>query len=130
MFESNLLGTHPKFYRTAKQHTKVVTELELNLTLVEEDALWNKIVDTYDGKDYDFPGFFYLSWRVLLYKLFKCSLPKKNVLAKTGMHLCVAVLDAVDEYLPTELQSALADIDVEMTPINQLRDILKAHLKK
>lgn len=125
MFESNLLGTHPKFYRTAQKHMTVVNAFDIPVTTAQEDFIWDEVVDKYDGKDYDFPGFFYFVWRGFLLKFFNVPLPRKNVFAKTGMYLCIALFEIIEPYTPIGLSQKIRDTDLEITPPHVIRDLLK-----
>lgn len=88
MFESNLLGTHPAFFiNSLKTHT-IVHEKLVPVTLTEEEAVWNRTVEKYDGKPYDFLGAIYLGYYKFLHRLFKSALPKQNKWANPNAYFC------------------------------------------
>lgn len=97
-FESNLLGTHPKFWKTDKKTLTIVHQIDLPLSVEVEDHVWDVVVDKYDGKGYDYYAFAYFAWRVLLKKCFNIAMPPKNKWAQNGSFLCdevyVALIDA------------------------------------
>lgn len=88
MFESNLFGTHPLFYRTSLKTHTVMHEIIVPLTLDDENKIWDLIVDKYDDRPYDYFGVMYLGWRKLLLRMFKRPLPKHNKWAKPDAYFC------------------------------------------
>lgn len=88
MFESNLLGTHPKFFKNAQKHFTVVHEIEVNLSIADEDTVWERVVNLYDDKPYDFGGMLYIGWRTILMRLFGLSKPKHNRWQSTHKYFC------------------------------------------
>lgn len=97
MFESNLLGTHPRFYRTAQKHLEIVHEIELGISVELENKFWDRIVDHYDDKGYDYGAFFYFCWRVILHRMLNKPIPKINKWAKDDRFLCDEVYIALKE---------------------------------
>jgi hypothetical protein len=95
MFESNLLGTHPKFFENAKKHFTIVHEINLNLTIEQEDAVWDRVVDGFDGRPYDFAGALYLGVSRFLMRIFGMKPPKYNKFANPNMFFCEEVYDAL-----------------------------------
>lgn len=89
MFESNLLGTHPKFFKTAQKHCTIVQKIELPPLPTElEDQVWDEVVSKYDGKGYDFAGAIYLGLMILRERIFKIPRPKKNAWSKPDTYFC------------------------------------------
>ena len=78
MFESNLLGTHPAFLTTSLKTHTIVHEISLDLSVEDEDKIWDAVVELYDGKPYDFCGALYLGWRKLLYRFPKPGKPENS----------------------------------------------------
>ena len=124
MFESNLLGTHPRFYKTAQKHMTIVNEFDITMDVKDEDKIWDEVVDKYDGKGYDFPGFIYFCWRGFLLKFFNLPLPKKNAFAKPGMYLCISLFEIMKCHIPPVLRDRISELDLEMTPPNVIRDLI------
>jgi hypothetical protein len=118
MFESNLLGTHPKFYRTAQKHMTVVHEIDLPISVGQEDAIWDKVVDQYDDRGYDYGAFMYFCWRSFLRKLFRIPLPMTNPWSKGDHYLCDELYRAVESVARS------VDVDLSITPPHQLYELL------
>lgn len=95
MFESNLLGTHPKFFSNAKKHFEVVHQLDLDLSTEIEDKVWDEVVDKFDGKPYDFGGALYLGIRILLERVFKIKRPTVNRWASSEKFYCDEIYDCL-----------------------------------
>ena len=113
MFESNLLGTHPKFFKTALKHMTVVHEIELDMTDDEENAAWDMIVDQVDGLGYNYRGFAYFTYRAFLKKLFRIPLPPSNPWSQSGTYLCEQVLASVAGPLHISISADLSMLSPE-----------------
>ncbi len=88
MIESNFLGTHPAFFKTALKSHTVMHEIDLNLATEAEDALWDAWVSAYDGKPYDFGGVIYLGLMMLRERWFKIPRPRVNRWASSKCFFC------------------------------------------
>lgn len=88
MFESNLLGTHPKFYRTAQKHMMVIDAVDVDTPVNIEDELWDRVVDLYDDKPYDFMGAIYLGLMILRKRIFGIPRPQVNAWASKKKFFC------------------------------------------
>lgn len=113
MFESNLLGTHPKFYKTALRHMTVVHEIDLSLSDEQENILWDMIVERFDDSKYNYGGFFYFCWRAFLLKLFKTPLPQKNPWSIPGTFLCEEVFYSLEAIIEKKIGIDLSMISPE-----------------
>ena len=122
MFEANLLGTHPRFFKNALKHMEVVHQIDVELPLAMEDKVWDTIVDELDGKGYDFKAFIYFSWRALLLKIFKRPLPDKNKWQDPSRPLCVAIVNAV-QHIGIKLPD---DFDPEMRSPHDLLTMIES----
>jgi len=49
------------------------------------------------GRKYDYAGLFYFAWRIILLKLFKMPLPKKNKWHKMNKYFCTEILSVFTE---------------------------------
>jgi hypothetical protein len=96
MFESNLLGTHPAFLQTALRSHTVVHSITIDLEDEDEDMLWDRVVEKYDGHPYDFGAALYLGWRLFLYRFFKRPVPQQNKWASPGAYFCDEVYDVLN----------------------------------
>lgn len=124
MFESNLLGTHPKFYRTALKHMEVVHSIELDLTTYQENEIWDIIVDQFDGHPYNYKGFLYFTWRAFLKKFFGKPLPPTNPWSMPGSYLCDQVCYALQGITNEKI-----GIDLSMVSPEDLYYYMKAWVK-
>ena len=88
MFESNLIGTHPTFFETSMKTHTIVHEVNVPLSIEDEDRIWDLVVQKYDGKGYDFLGAIYLGWRKILQRIFKLPLPEKNKWSQPDSYFC------------------------------------------
>lgn len=111
MFESNLIGTHPSFYKNSSKKFELVHSIDLNIPAELENMVWDKIVDKYDGKGYDFGAFAYFIWRGILKKFLNISMPDKNRWATENAFLCVECGNVLEEFgivLPLGIDTAIA----------------------
>lgn len=99
VFQSNLLGTNTKFLNADLKTWgfKIVHELDLPMTITEEDQAWDNIVDNYTVVPYNFLGAFYLGWRYFLLRLFNRPLPIKNPWNQKGTMFCDQVYKILNQ---------------------------------
>lgn len=95
LFESNLLGTHPAFAKSALEKKEIVHEIKIALPTDEEDKVWDRIVQIYDDRKYDFMGAIYLGWRYALKRVFGVPLPNKNKWACSKRYFCSEIFEAI-----------------------------------
>lgn len=88
VFHSNLLGTHVEWYKTFTKHCDIVYQIEYAMTLEQEEAIYQTILNTYDELGYDFGALFYFAYRVAAYKFFSVPMPSKNEWSKSDKFLC------------------------------------------
>lgn len=74
VFHSNLLGTHVKWLATFKKSAKIVFQLEYEMNLDQQEALYQECIKR-DGAPYDFVAFFKLAYYGLRRKWFGIPLP-------------------------------------------------------
>lgn len=92
IFHSNFFGTQINWSRTFKRKCDVVYEIVYPLPLYEEEAMYQAVLDSYDGRPYDWKGFLYFLWRVVLFKLLGTPLPEKNAWQSDTSDLCIEIL--------------------------------------
>lgn len=97
MFESNLLGTHPKFFKTALKHMTIVHEIDVLLPVEIENQIWDIVVDRYDDEPYNFKGFLYFCWRGFLKRFLGIPFPMKGLYDRSNGDLCVEVYKALTD---------------------------------
>lgn len=88
VFHSNLLGVHLDWYKHFETTCDIVYNIEMSLSLQEEELIYLNILNKYTGKPYDFKALFYFAYRALLLKLFNKGLPTKNEWEDSGALLC------------------------------------------
>src|SRR6266404_761401 len=71
IFQSNLLGVHPEGIYQFQKSGSILFRIDLKLSLVQEEAVYQNLLKHYEGQAYDYPGFFYFIYRAVLHKLFK-----------------------------------------------------------
>lgn len=109
MFESNLLGTHPKFFKTALKEMTIVHEIDVVIPTELEDKIWDIVVDKYDDKPYNYTAFFYFCWRAILNRTLKIPFPMKNFYNNSNGDLCVQVYQALSD------GQAMPDLGLDLT---------------
>ena len=88
VLHSNLLGVHIQWAPHFLKNQSVMDEIDYELSLESEEQVYQGLVDECEGLSYDFPGFFYQGWRILLWKLFGRPFPKNNAWNSRGALLC------------------------------------------
>jgi len=96
MFESNLLGTHIKFFQSSLKTHQIVHSIAVDVPIEIEDMVWDRVVETYDGKRYDIGGAIYLGLRILAHRLFRLQMPSKNIWADPDAYFCDEVYEALE----------------------------------
>lgn len=106
VFHSNLLGTHIEWYGTFVKHCTIVYQLDFPMSLVEEEAVYQKILNTYDDRGYDFGGFAFFIWRGLLYRTFSTPFPAKNEWQSASKFLCTELATVLpDNIVPVSIKT-------------------------
>ena len=93
MFESNLLGTHPAFLKTSLKAHTIIHDIVVPMSQVEEDKVWDLVVEKYDGRPYDFCGALFLGVHKFMQRFFGKKLPEKNRWARGGSFFCDEIYD-------------------------------------
>lgn len=93
VFESNLIGTHPRFWQSDQNKITIVHEKNLSLSAVAEDLIWDRVVQKYDGRPYDYVGALYLGFWKLAKRLFRVELPEKNLWASPERYFCSEIYE-------------------------------------
>lgn len=111
VFHSDLTGLHIQWFKTFLKTHEVVYELDYSPGLEQEEAIYQGVLNAYDGRGYDYGAFVYFAWRALLKKLFNKPMPEKNPLGHKDRYLC----DEVVQLLPDEIcPPALKQMDLAM----------------
>lgn len=119
VFHSNFYGAHLKWRSTFVKQSEIIHQLELKLTPAQEELIYLELINRFDEQTYDWGAFFYLSWRMLLYRFAGGELPKTNPWSSNRGLLCTelaqclmvvgAKLPTLDTILPGRLYSILKD---------------------
>lgn len=88
VFHFNLLGGGAMFYKTFSAKHSTVHSMEVKMTVQQEDALWDKWVDRFDGKGYNFFGAIFLGLMKLRLRIFGIPTPAKNSWCTPGTSFC------------------------------------------
>lgn len=103
-FHSNLSGTHIEWYNTFQKHCEIVYEINYPLPLDKEEEVYQNILNSYNEKSYDYPGFLYFIWRGILFRFFNKPFPTKNPWGKEDSYLCTELATTLPEWLIPELK--------------------------
>lgn len=122
VFHSNLLGTNIKWFNTFKNHCEIVHEINYKLSLDQEEEIYQKILNTYDDKKYDYPAFLYLIWRGILRRFFNKPFPEINAWKEKDTYLCTQLATSLPDFLVPELKNIT---DLGMTSPEALYNIIK-----
>lgn len=126
VFHSDLSGFHIAWKNTFDRTHETIFEHELKLPLEQEEAIYQGILDQYDGASYDFGAFIYFGWRALLRKAFKKEMPQKNPWGNKNHFLC----DEIIQLLPVEfIGQELKEADLAMRSPYQTWIMLQSHLE-
>jgi hypothetical protein len=124
LVHSNLLGVNIRLFKAYMNHhskTEIVESIEYDLTLDQEEEVFQTLISQCSEDSYDYPGFIYFAWRGLLYKLFDKELPLRNAWGKADMQLCTEMIFK----LPPWITKLPEDIDLGMTTPDKAMIILK-----
>ncbi len=99
VFHSNLKGCNVQWLASFLKCSSVVYTIPLDTTLAQEESVYQKCIAV-DGKPYDFGAFFFLCLDVILFKLFKIPLQKKNLFASDNSFICVELAECLSPVLP------------------------------
>lgn len=129
VFHSALFGIDVQGIYAFERSNRIVNVVEIPLDLNLEETIYQRLLEHYEGKSYDFRAFAYFAWRCFLFRLFGIDFPPKNAWQRPEDFLCDGLLAALDTpEAPAWLRSALSDLgDLEMkSPHTVYRSILAA----
>lgn len=114
VMHSNLLGVHITGIGSFNKKSKILYEHEIPMSDQRLKPIMFEMINSYDGMSYDWKVFFYMGLRLLLYRLFGVSMPKKSSINSKNGILCTEIA----RLLPIpELQNKLNGMDIQiMTP--------------
>lgn len=90
-------GFRISWYPYFKEKNSIVKRLNLIKELTHREAriMMEEILKSYYGKGYDYLGVLYQGYRILLFKLFKVSIPDDNKWEKTDKISCQEALEKI-----------------------------------
>lgn len=91
VFMSDFLGSHIAYFGTFKKSHVIVHEVDIPLSLGHEDAVYNSVVQRFDGRPYDYDYFMEMVGQVALNRVFGVPLPKYIKAPNPHADLCFEV---------------------------------------
>ena len=91
VFMSDFLGSHIAYFGTFKKSHVIVHEVDVPLSLSEEDAAYNSVVQRFDGRPYDYAYFMEMFGQVALNRLLGVPLPRHIKAPNPHADLCFEV---------------------------------------
>lgn len=92
VFHSNLMGVGIQWYNTFKKQHEVVYEIDYKMSLVDEETIYQSIINQFDGYRYDYRAFVYFVWRGVLKRFLNKPLPKINPFDNENSFMCIELL--------------------------------------
>jgi hypothetical protein len=97
VFQSNLLGVHLVSYSKFISSSEIVMERRADLSLEDEEDVFQSISLNSEGRLYDFAGFLFFLWRGFLYRLFRTPLPSRNPWGHKDSYLCTELAESLPD---------------------------------
>lgn len=99
VFHSDLTGMHISWLSSFLNTHDIVYEIDLQLSLEQEETIYQGVITKYDGSGYDYGAFVYFGWRAFLKKCFGKPMPNSNPWGSKDRYLC----DEAIQLLPVEI---------------------------
>jgi hypothetical protein len=130
LFHSSLFGVDLQGIYAFEKKSRIIYSIDIPMSLQAEEAIYQGLLQHYEGKSYDYRAFAYFAWRGFLYRFLGIDFPSRNAWQRPDDFLCdgfVAILKDCPE-CPGWLRKAISDLgDVEMKSPGALhRAILEA----
>ena len=100
IIQSNLYGVIMGWFPTFLKSETILLQLDYDLTLIEQEAIYRSLLNNYDGDYYDFGALFYFFFAGLLHKFFGTKMPTKNLWKTSKTFLCTELISKVVPTLP------------------------------
>ena len=111
VMQSNFLGVDFQSAKMFFQKSVVVHEVKFDLTQAEEDEIFDSIVKTMVGEEYDWGAFAYFAKCGFMHKVFNCDWPTENKWARSDRALCVEMAKSFpDKIVPPRIK----ELDLSM----------------
>lgn len=122
VMQSNFLGVDFQSYKMFSQAAQVVREIKFDMDQKREDEIFDSIVNSMVGQDYDWGAFAYFTLCGILNRFFGTPFPSKNKWARSDRALCVEMANSLpDEVVPAWIKSK----DLSMVSPCHLFDMLE-----
>lgn len=115
VFDIYYTGTRVRFLKDVLASCQVIHEMPLDLTPEQENAVYDLLVEKFNGQKYAFRAALYLGWRKLLGRWFGLPIPKTNPYLEPGEMFCNmvgGVLSAIGLDVSGELSGMMSPHDV------------------
>ena len=126
VFHADLMGVRLAWYPTFLKTHQVVEEIDFDLSLQDEEEVYQSIITANDGKPYDYGAFAYFTYRGLLRKCFGTPLPEKNPWGSEDRYLCDEMVEVLPDWI---IPQSVKEVDIGMKSPWQVYLLLKATLK-
>ena len=110
VFHSNFIGTNIQWFNEFKKHNNVVLTLVYDMSLDEEELIYQDVIDKNIAKQYDYTAFLFFTFRTILHKLFGTKYPIKNPANRSWAWICTEAIGS----LPNRFQPK-TPIDLSIT---------------
>ena len=88
VYHSNFVGVHLVPYVDFAEKNDIVYAIEIEMSLEEEETVYQELIKLYRKRNYDFGAFAYFAWCVLKKKVAGIPLPKTNKWGSSNEYLC------------------------------------------
>lgn len=96
VFDIYFSGSRIRFLKDVLAGCEIVHSIELNLTVEQEDAVFDLMVEKFDGQSYAFKAAIYLGYRKVMNRLFGWQIPPVNPYLGKNEMFCDMVYGIVE----------------------------------
>lgn len=107
VIHSNLLGVQFDWFKTFSKKSEAVFYKDFDLTLENEEKVYQSLLERFDEDGYDYKAFVYFAWSALLSKMLKVPMPKNNKYNGRGF-LCTELYGALPSWLVPKVDQDLS----------------------
>lgn len=123
VFHADLLGVRLAWYPTFLKSREIVYEIEFDLTLEQEEEVYQNIITQNDGKSYDYGAFIYFMWRGLLKKCLNKPMPNTNPWGSEDRYLCDELVEVLPDFI---VPRSVKNVDIGMKSPWQVYLLMKS----
>lgn len=122
VLHSHLSGVRLRWFNTFKEEVDIVYEIDFSgWKLEEEEDVFVRFMNNFEGKPYDWRALLFLIWRGFLFRFFGKEFPNKNRWQKMSDFLCTRIAQILPERL-------VGSLELEMTSPDNLYHVIKAKI--